>query len=256
MAEEKRGVGSRIWGAAKRGWNSPLMGRASIAVIGLAVVIAVISVVLSLFAPVNPGEEATPVGPSSSPLATVTVPANAGTCNVPAGDTSFRPALPKDLRWVASQGVTWPVSDTAGPTAKQEGFDACFARSPLGAALAATTVTYSQYNGHTVNQAVEFYVTESPGKKIYYDKAGSAARTLTTEGIAPAGFITNEFTPDAATITLVFSYPKAPNGYFGVPTSLVWADGDWKIKVLDNGDSFVGNPSTPVKGQFVPWAGS
>ena len=36
-----------------------------------------------------------------------------------------------------------------------------------------------------------------------------------------------------------------------IPTTLLWVDGDWRIKVLDTGGS--GEPSTPVKGQFVEW---
>ena len=35
---------------------------------------------------------------------------------------------------------------------------------------------------------------------------------------------------------------------------MVWLDGDWKLKVLDNGETYAGAASKPVAGQFIPWS--
>lgn len=88
----------------------------------------------------------------------------AGGCDVPLGDTSSKPAMPKDLRWEAAKGVSWPVSDTYGPTQDKDGYGVCFARTPLGAAL--TMATFSGLtNTHDSKKTVEIYTIESTGKK-------------------------------------------------------------------------------------------
>lgn len=254
MAEKQRGrISKALWGA----WHSRAAGWTAAVILAIAVIVGGISVGLSVFAPANPNTSSTPVPvvtessapATSAPTSTV----QAGGCDVPAGDTSLRPAIPKDLRWIANQGVTWPVSATYGPTKEKDGFGVCFARSPLGAALAAVTATFSNFNGHTTKEVTEFYVVNSPGKTIALQTAGGAAdsSSITKNGMSLAGFMVNEYTPDRAAVSLVFNFPQSDTGYVGIPATLVWVDGDWRIKLLDTGDS--GPATKPVQGQFVEW---
>lgn len=171
-------------------------------------------------------------------------------CDAPVGDTSAMPEMPEDLRWEAANGWTWPVSDTYGPTQEDNGYGVCFSRSPLGAALMGVSLIAEGNTGVQL-EAVELYVMESPGKEVY-------RRTLT--GAAPqedpavfSGFIVDSFSPDEAQITLVVSVPGSATGYAGIPETFRWVDGDWKLKVLDNGTIFQGQPTTPASGSFVSW---
>ncbi|TYC96597.1 hypothetical protein FQ377_13800 [Arthrobacter echini] len=160
------------------------------------------------------------------------------------------PEMPDDLRWEAEAGWTWPVSDTYGPTQDKDGYGVCFARSPLGAALMGVSLIVESNLG-SQPEAIELYVMESPGKEVYRKTlAGEAPET--DPGVF-SGFIVDSFTPDEAQITLVVSVPGSPTGYAGIPETFRWVDGDWKLKVLDDGNLFAGEFVTPSSGDFIAW---
>lgn len=183
--------------------------------------------------------------PASSPVA------KQDGCDVPVGDTSSTPKMPKDLRWEASNGWTWPVSDTYGPTQEKDGYGVCFARSPLGAALMAVSAN-SAANVLDEKGAVKQYVAESPGKQVQLDKPAPEESTP----ISYSGFIVDSFSQDNAQVTLVFSTPDTATGFTGLPLSFRWVDGDWKQEVLDDGSLFRGQPIEPQRGDFVSWGGN
>lgn len=170
-------------------------------------------------------------------------------CDVPVGDTSGEPEVPNGLEWEAAEGWSWPVSDTYGPTQQKNGFGVCFARSPLGAALAMASV-YGEGNTRDSKEAIRLYVAESPGK----DEAIAVAGNLAEGSIGFAGFKVDSFTPQKAEITMVFSLPQSPTGYMGLPSTLVWSGDDWKVDLLNDGSAFVGQPTTPEPDDFVKWS--
>lgn len=235
----------------KRTWNSKGAGITAAVVLALVLLAVIVAIVLSFVAPANPEAQAPQESPAlPSPTAEPTK--GVGTCNVPAGETSLRPKIPTDLRWEASQGLTWPVSASAGPTKTRGGYPACFARSPLGAALFGTTLTYRMWTG-PVSQVVDVYAIDSPGKKILQKSPSGVAQKVSEQGWTSAGFTVDSFTPEEAQITVVLSTPNSQTGYTGFPYTVVWKDGDWRLKVLDSGATLAGSPSAPVKGQFVEW---
>lgn len=185
-----------------------------------------------------------------NPVAAETTKAT-GECDVPEGDTSSKPAMPKDLRWEAEKGWTWPVSDTYGPTKTKDGYGVCFARSPLGAALMAVSLNATS-NTTGLKEAIEIYVMESPGKGVYRSTLSEASKASTP--VTYSGFIVDSFTPDEAQLTLVIATDKTATGYAGIPQTFRWVDGDWKLKVLDDGKLFAGQPVTPNAGEFVTWS--
>lgn len=240
--------------ALKHGWNSKPAGVTALVVVVVALLVVLASTALGIFAPVNNGQD-----DAAAPQPTKNTAAS-GPCNVKVADTSSTPKVPSDLTWkTGAAGLTWPVSKSVGPTRTIDGFDACFARSPLGAALAAQTATYSQYDGkHSVSSALGFYIADSAGKQksIATSEKQPGAADTRAAGINPAGFTVDAFTKDRAEVTLVYSYPSSSTGYIGMPTSLVWTDDDWKISVLDNGELFTGNLTNPSENDFIPWTGA
>lgn len=213
--------------------------------LGIVLVVAILAVVIF----VKPADESP--APVADPTPSTSATAQAvGGCNVPQGDTSSTPAMPKDLRWEAAKGWTWPVSDTYGPTQEKDGYGVCFARSPLGAALAATTI-FAAGNTMDAKEAIEVYVANTVGKKAAIaDAAPSSSAPMT-----PAGFSIEAFTPDLVELTVVYSFDSSPTGYVGLPVSMTWEDGDWKAKVLDNGKVSGDRTTKPVAGGFQSWGG-
>jgi hypothetical protein len=191
--------------------------------------------------------------PQNAPQAGESTTQPTGACNVPEGDTSSKPAMPSDLRWEAEKGWTWPVSDTYGPTDTKDGFPVCFARSPLGAALTAVSMNASA-NVISARKAVELYTMESKGKDVLLGKTPD--EPAATSPASFAGFIVDSFSEDEAAITLVIETPISTSGYTGLPLTFRWIDGDWKLKVVDDGSMFVGQPPVPVQGGFVEWVGT
>lgn len=217
--------------------------------LGIVVVVAILAVMIF----VNPAPKNSE--PVTGQTATTTG-KPAGGCNVPEGDTSSKPAMPKDLRWEAAKGTTWPVSDTYGPTQDRDGYGVCFARSPLGAALAMATF-YGMGSTADPKMATEIYAMDSVGKTAALNEPDSpSGDSASGDPVAFAGFSTDSFTPDEAQITLVIAIAKSPTGYVGLPSTLVWVDGDWKLKILDNGQTSAGEATKPVAGQFTPWGGT
>lgn len=101
--------------------QTPQTLRGKVALWASIVVMFVVAIMLFLIL-VKPAETTE----QPSPRAAETT----GECNVPAGDTSSKPAMPEDFRWEADKGWTWPVSDTYGPTKTKDGFPACSPARP------------------------------------------------------------------------------------------------------------------------------
>jgi hypothetical protein len=239
----------------KRGWKSKPAAIGAGVVFVLVVLVVLISTLLGVFAPANKGQggttEAKPTAAASS---------NGDSCDVATSGQAAQ-KVPSDLKWHAGRGgVTWPVSAAVGPTKKIDGFPACFARTPTGAALAATTGYLGQYDtGHSVRDLMNFYVADSAGKSLLVNgvvKRQTSPEDMRVQGISVAGYTVESFTKSRAIVDVVLTQPSGATGYFAVPLTMIWVDGDWKVSVLDNGGLYSGNPLTPSAADFTPWGGS
>jgi hypothetical protein len=254
MAQRKNnteGFGATV----KRGWNSKPTAIAAIVIVVVLVLVVLLSTLLGVFAPAN--NDNTAAKPAAS---TSAEPTSKGSCDVPTTGQAQQD-VPTDLTWHAGRGgITWPVSAAVGPTTKVDGFLACFARTATGAALAATTGYLGQYdNGHSVRELLDFYTKDSAGKAAFVDRTVKGQTTpedLRAQGISVAGYTVESFTKSTAVVDVVLTQPSGATGYFAVPITMTWSDGDWKMSVLDNGALFSGNPLTPANGDFTAWGGS
>ncbi|ONI65425.1 hypothetical protein ALI44B_00260 [Leifsonia sp. ALI-44-B] len=218
-------------------------------------VVAIIAALVIFLVPSDTPEPSTEQTqrPTSAPTETSAV--GAVGCAAPASDERD---VPSDLRWEAKEGVTWPVSDSVGPTAVTKGFAACFEHSPVGASLAAVTFVFSQVD-HTPLEATEFYVADSPGKKAMLSQLDENTESRLTQqiassGVSIAGFQIEEYDGDRTLVRVILRVPASPTGFRGLPVPLIWEGGDWKVKPLDTGST--GQASDVSEGEFTPWAGA
>lgn len=216
--------------------------------------LAVVALVFGIGFAVAVSQRAAPApAPSSSSTETAPDLQAASGCAVPAGDFTD---VPGDLRWEATGGVTWPVSDSLGPVATRDGWAVCFSRSPVGAALAAVTSQFASVDHGTV-PSMQFYVIDSPGKDVALRKAGSL-RSLPDQlqqyGMQLAGFRVDEYTEDRALVRLVFAMPNSETGFRALPFPMEWIDGDWRVKLQDTGAT--GQAVDVNVGQFTRWTGN
>lgn len=172
--------------------------------------------------------------------------------------TSSSREVPGDLRWTASKGVTWPVSDTVGPTRVVEGFPVCFEHSPIGAALAATSMLYAMVD-HSAESTSAFWATDSPGKAKYVETGRELDATgknpivdgLAAQGGTVAGFRIDDYTGDTALVRVVFKVPGSQRGYTGIAAQMVWTDGDWRYRANDLGGGAL--PVDLFADEFTGW---
>lgn len=235
-------------GRARRAYNSKGGLITALIIVGIIALILVIVTVQTLMGSGDPTPK--PNAGSSAPAPSVT-PSADGQCEAKADlSTSLTPDLPSDLEWAAGNGETWPVSPSYGPTAEEDGFGVCFSRSPLGAAFAAASMMMAPYDGHTLNEVLEQYAVESPGKEAALTEPGRTAQPL--NGNYPiVGFRINSYVEDRAEVVTVVRASNSPTGYAGNVVQLAWTGDDWMMIVKDSGQA---EPVTsPAEGEFTPW---
>ncbi|MGZ0069722.1 hypothetical protein [Microbacterium arborescens] len=226
--------------------------------IGLVVaIVAVASLIVAVLLLTAPrGDEGGNPDAGSTPAPSSNGGAQTG-CNAGSSDATTPPA---DLSWTATDGVTWPVSETAGPTAEVEGHPACFERSRAGAALFAVNFfTTVMVGGSDLRDVVDFYTVESPGKPALLNSVpasggnADSARQWTAGGLSIAGYKIDAYSPERVSLHTVVSVPQSATGYTGFPMTVVWSEGDWKLEPLDDGSS--GQPIPVTSDEFTKWSG-
>jgi hypothetical protein len=216
---------------------------------------AVIAALIIFFLPTENSNDAPDVAATASPAPASSKPtADAGGvgCKAPPSDDR---KVPNDLRWAAVDGVTWPVSDSTGPTTTTDGFPACFEHSPVGAALAAVTFLYSQIE-HSPLDSSKFYLADSVGKDVLLEQvqgnpASELKESLEENGVTMVGFQIEEYDENRAAVRLVLRFPGSATGQRGLPFPMVWVDGDWKVKPLDTGST--GQATDVGATEYTPW---
>lgn len=218
------------------------------AIVGLAVVLGGVGLVYLLGMPDKDDAGETPPS-SEQPIAPSSEPSTDG-CDAKGGNITDVPA---DLDWAAAAGASWPISPSLGPTSTEDGWPVCFSHSPVGAALAATAIPFATAD-RAPQDVSEFYIVDSPGKATAVADAADTAtlpEQLEQYGMQLVGFRVDEYTEERALVRIVFSSPNSQTGYTGLPYPMVWVDGDWRLKVLDDGSTGQAVPMND--GQFTRW---
>lgn len=144
----------------------------------------------------------------------------AGTCGAGASDDqSVLDAAPKNTTWVTTdQGWIGPVSKTAGPMANSP-IRNCFEHSAEGALYAAMWATIE------INEAPEAYMPTVVGPGAEKIREDRLKDTKTRTVVRIAGYRYVSYTPERATVRLLFQIPSG--AYRSWDAVMEWHDGDW-----------------------------
>ncbi|WP_411101359.1 hypothetical protein [Streptomyces sp. cmx-4-9] len=209
--------------------------------------------------------------PEASTPAASGAPASTPPAGAPSGSTEGRPAgcstndsdqnVPKqgpaDLKWKQSDTDLLPVSETAGPRKYDGPLWSCYAHTPMGAVLAAHSIS-THFTGPRWREVAEQQMARGAGRDEFIKRRGAQAADQTEKG-APGsqgtyvGFSVLSYSPTQATVMLLLQLPE--KGYVSGTTSVVWEDGDWKLRPTLTGSLLEG--MAPVDGTdgFVVWGG-
>jgi len=156
------------------------------------------------------------------------------------------------LRWSDFHGVELPVSARAGPRATNGGRAAGFARSPLGALLAAINIgvrANAQWGPRIFAAVIRRQVTGPDAAallancEVAYGQASQSrhvtdGQPLGNVDVTEEGFRWVAYTPAAAILDLVSAGPGSQGSAVRASTQIetVWDGGDWKLVAPPGGD--------------------
>lgn len=145
----------------------------------------------------------------------------AGTCGAGASDDqAVLGAAPKDTTWVTTDaGWTGPVSKAAGPKANSP-IRNCFEHSAEGALYASVWATIE------INEAPEAYMPTVVGPGAEVARQNRQGDTKTRTVVRVAGYRYVSYTPERATVRLLFQIPSG--AYRSWDVVMEWHDGDWR----------------------------
>lgn len=223
------------------------------AIASIALVLIVVAVTWTVLAQSDDQNTAAPSpSPSAKPSASPSAPPAEGyesACGLTGGSTQTPTEAPADVKWQRDEGWPYPISDSAGPGERPaDGPWSCFARTPMGAVIAAATIDARLGVVDDFEQAVSQQVVAGIGQDALLAKGRPPAANTTDI----KGFIVESFTPDDAVISL---YLVQQEQNFTCSAELAWRDGDWKLRAQRDGSTLTGCiRSEPA--QFVPWGDS
>ena len=185
-----------------------------------AAVVALLVVLVIVLIPRGGDNSSTSAAGGSNGAAQSKSTVAAGTCGAGASDDqSVLDAAPKDTTWVTTNaGWTGPVSKTAGPMANSP-IRNCFEHSAEGALYAAMWATIE------INEAPEAYMPTVVGPGAEKIREDRLKDTKTRTVVRIAGYRYISYTPERATVRLLFQIPSG--AYRSWDAVMEWHDGDW-----------------------------
>lgn len=232
--------------------------RRAVAVAGAVVLLLIITAAVLAFGRDQADDDATPAPTSTTTaaLAPTTTEEEGATCDQVAPSSSDLPtAPPTDLEFeVVNRGIV-PVSDTYGPADRTSSVWDCFSRSPLGAVMAAVSISSRSVIGEDLVAVGKQQLVENEGQQVYLD----FARSVGPEGVAgpaggfnqPVGFRVESYTPDQAVVSLA---ARTPDGALSAAAlTVLWQDDTWKLQLLDDGSETAALTALAGLDDYVAW---
>lgn len=156
-----------------------------------------------------------------------------------------------DTDWELLGQVFVPTSDEHGPGDDLEGTPICFARTPEGVLMAAATVLPMVGHPDHAANTIEHYPDNDAGRE-----AGMADLEERGAGADPnrwqvVGFEYLAFDGSSATVDLLIENQSGQRG--ALMTEMVWLDGDWRLRVNEDGSWLHDAVNVSSTAGYVPW---
>jgi hypothetical protein len=144
----------------------------------------------------------------------------------------------------------------------------CFDRSPTGALIAAVQISSRYYFSPDWRDVVRYQLFPDRGREVAaLLHAAAAQEEAANSGDQPesefdpkqmrqiVGFQIVDYTDDEATVRVAASSPAEGN-VVSSTYSMVWADGDWKIRFSEAGHAATEMQVIPALNGYTPWGDS
>lgn len=221
--------------------------------------------VMSLVALVNDTDGPDPAADSRQALAGLSGPLSPGdpqrvrngaggrpeNCRTDDRDTARPTTPPTEVRWRKIESAMVPTSPSAGPLHIDSGTWWCFARTPMGAVLAAHIIPVRLGSVDWRTVAEQQVVPGTPRDRFVMNRAVED-NASPDEGTVQVfkGFSLASYSHDSAKVELLLANPLG--GYLSTSVSVRWRDGDWKVLPRDDG-SVTSSVNLASPDRFVFW---
>lgn len=191
------------------------------------VVVLIAGIVMTVMGLIGGDEKTSEPSRGQAPTITVDSEATVESCEL-AHDRSEEPSE-RMAAWPSTwRGMRIAVSDEYGPC-DLSGVPAGYAKSPIGATLAALNFVALVNNSDEPRAVGELYLAEVPEKAGLLDQVGEPAEgRLSIDGFKYLGS-----TGDVAGVQVAASGPGTE--VVSVDLVMVWQDGDWKVDPVGEG---------------------
>ncbi len=203
--------------------------------------------------PRTPAAAAPPAAVPGAPLAPAAPPAPAP--RPQPLDLTVPVTTPAGLTWSTWAGEQEPTSTDAGPAHVTGAVAAGYARSPLGALLAAQQIgTRYLISPHGGWRAVTLaQVVPGPGRDHFIALRAATTDNPPAAGLAqPVAFRYVTWTPAQGVVQLVSRVPGR-DGFQVVTATVLWRDGDWRLQLQNDGGVSPTAVTVPTPTGFVLW---
>ncbi|WP_406299967.1 hypothetical protein OG948_32865 [Embleya sp. NBC_00888] len=172
-------------------------------------------------------------------------------------DQTIPTVQPAGVVWEPYHGVGLPVSRVAGPGLADSGTVRCYARTPVGALIAAAQASERYETAESPILVAGTMLAQGPGKESFLARSRSATSTRTADQGQSVqdkpqfvGFRVDSYSPQASTVTLVRMREKA--GTFDATTwTVVWDEG-WRLQLPPDGSRPPARSVSTTAG-YVAW---
>lgn len=221
---------------------------------GFLAVVVVVAIVLVLShgggrgaaAPAPPAQP----GMSSAPASPAT-----GGCHPPDASQQVPASAPPGVTWSLYQGIAMPSSSTAGPMIVDGDVARCYARTPVGALIAAWQISTRYLIAHDWRAVTLDQTMPGPGRNAYLEKRAQIGNASASPGeyAQLAGFKFVTYTPAEAVIEVV---TRGNDGSMGVTVlTVMWSARDWKLQLQSDGNASPSVQQVTSLDGYVPWGG-
>jgi hypothetical protein len=175
-------------------------------------------------------------------------------CALPAGDQSIPTKPPASDGWDVSRRVVVPRSNTFGPAKTDpDGFRRCFAHSPTGAVYAAYNAIAAIADQHKVIPTAKKLMLPGAATDALIRDVSDDEPSTDSSTTQVAGY--RVLDADQSRVTVMIAFP-VESAYMSATLTLVWYDGDWRLRPPPPGGP-VGGPFAQHRDldDFVAWSG-
>lgn len=174
-------------------------------------------------------------------------------CRTDDSNQQIPTTAPRDITWRMLNGARTPISASAGPLKTTGPLLWCYAHTPMGAVMAAHTIS-RQMSGPDWRVVSQQQLV--PGLERDYFEAmrasmGDSAPTQTSSSLA--GFLVVRYSPKTATIRVLVR--QAAARYVSVDYTVDWNGVDWQLRPLGEGGLYTRVAPVFSLVDFVLWNG-